>query len=287
LAVTPAPRIEPSGMIGQFLDQRYLLLEMIGEGATGVVYRAHHTASDREVAVKVLRQEHAGRQRAVLRFANEAKIISQLRHPNTVRIYDCNLDDPAMMYIVMELLIGLPLSEVLEDRGAIDYTEAIDICDQVAASLIEAHSFGIVHRDVKPENVFIDRVGDDDIVKVLDFGIAKILHEDTGLTVLGNVVGTPMYISPEQARGEEVDARADIYALGVMIYHMIAGAPPFYGKGPGETIAAHLFDPPPPIKKPIPPQLAVLIERMLEKSPGDRPQSVAFVRAELRRIRAR
>jgi serine/threonine-protein kinase len=155
----------------------------------GVVYRARQTTMDREVAVKILRPELVVLEKAVRRFINEAKAISRLRHPNTLRIFDCRLSPAGPMYIVTELLRGRSLANLIAVLGPMPYPRAVHIADRVAASLAEAHSMGIIHRDIKPENVFIDQIGGRDFIKVLDFGIAKILDGEPGLTTLGNVVG--------------------------------------------------------------------------------------------------
>jgi eukaryotic-like serine/threonine-protein kinase len=278
--------MEPTGverLVGTTLAERYRLLSIVGHGAMGVVFRAHQLGVDREVAIKVLHPRLALDLEAVKRFEKEAKAISALRHPNTLRLYDCERTSAGEVFIVTELLTGRPLSELLEQAGHLGPKRATAIVDQICRSLGEAHAAGIVHRDLKPENVFLDRVGGEEVVKVLDFGIAKMINPQATASTTVGIKGTPRYMSPEQANSEVVDERSDIYSVGVMLYEMIAGRPPFDNKSIMALLHAHIYEQPPPFEESVrvPPNLERLIFDMLAKSPKQRPASVDEVRARL------
>jgi serine/threonine protein kinase len=272
----------PAGLVGIILGGRYEILEVIGEGGIGIVYRARQLTVDRDVAIKILRKQYAHDDLAVRRFENEANAISRLRHPNTLRLYDCQRTPEGDLYLVTELLSGSPLSDVLKKEMRLPIDRAVRTLDEVCRSLAEAHAAGVVHRDLKPANIFVDRIGNEDVVKVLDFGIAKILSGST-ITRAGAVPGTPHYMSPEQATGARVDHRVDIYALGVIFYQMIAGVPPFDAPSVVEILQKHITAPPPRFADAaphvaVPPELERLIGWMLAKAPEDRPQTVDEIR---------
>lgn len=204
---------------------QYELGEKIGRGGMGVVYRAHHLGLRRDVAVKFIHahlMEDADAEEAVNRFLQEAMLVAQIDHPSVVRVFDTGRDDDGRPYIVMELLEGESLKDRLK-RGPIPEAEALNIARQVLSALIEAHKLGIVHRDIKPGNIFLTKNGR---VKLLDFGVAKALG-GARLTSTGGMVGTAEYMSPEQAQGLPVDARSDLYGLGIVVYEMLTGQPPF------------------------------------------------------------
>ena len=275
-------------LAGQVLNGRYQLLEKIGEGGMGSVYRGLQEPVGRKVAVKVLRSDLATDKEVVRRFFNEARVVSRLRHPNTVTLYDFGQSSDGDLYIAMELMTGLSLSSTLEDRQ-LDLPEILEITDQVCQALEEAHDNGIVHRDLKPENIFIDRVGSHHMVKVLDFGIAKVPDAAAHLTRTGTVFGTPQYMSPEQAQAHHVDHRADIYTLGVVLYEMLAGAPPFTSDNPMQVALKHVTAYPEPIidmsrVRPLPKALSALVMDMLEKDPSQRPQTIKEVRTRIIRL---
>ena len=216
------PRNPTDPLVGTVLQGRYRILERVGQGGMGAVYRAVQVNIDRDVAVKVLTPDAAEREHVVRRFENEARIISKLRHPNTLKLIDFGEADDERLFLVAEFLSGQPLDAVLR-QGAIGVGRTLHVMAEAADSLAEAHGQGIVHRDLKPGNLFLERVGDQDVIKVLDFGIAK-LATGTSYTVEGTVFGTPAYMSPELARGESVDSRSDLYSLGVIAYECLCGS---------------------------------------------------------------
>jgi serine/threonine protein kinase len=273
-------------LLGTILGGQYQIEDVIGEGGIGIVYRARQLTVGRHVAIKVLRKQYANDDLAVRRFENEATAISRLRHPNTLRLYDCQRTPDGDLYIVTELLTGSPLSDVLKRELRLPIHRAVRTLDEVCRSLAEAHAAGIVHRDLKPPNIFLDRIGNEDVVKVLDFGIAKILQTSSTITRAGAVPGTPHYMSPEHATASRIDHRADIYSLGVILFQMVAGVPPFEGTAVIDILQKHITDPPPSLKSivpdvDVPPELERLVHWMLAKSPDERPQSVDEIRNHL------
>jgi serine/threonine-protein kinase len=284
-------------LIGTTIDGRYLLHEVIGRGSTGVVFRATRPGVATELALKLLRRDVLADQRTLHRFQREAAIISRLSHPHTLQLYDRGSTKDGGLYIVTQLLTGHTLGQLMAD-GPIDIERALSIVEQICGSLAEAHSLGVVHRDLKPDNVFLIRQRDstEDFVKVLDFGIAKRLLS-ARTTYEGTVVGTPLYMSPEQSMERPVDNRSDLYSLGAMLYHMLAGRPPFDGTGPLEVLLKQATHEPPPMWKrghtPAHPAAAgveALVLCMMQKAQDDRPQdaeTVAKVSRELRRLRGR
>jgi serine/threonine protein kinase len=241
---------------GTILAERYKLTEEIGRGGFGMVYRARQLNMDRDVAIKILPPKFMAVSDVVERFRREARLASRLRHPNTITVHDYGSHEN-LLFIVMELLDGQDLADVLVKQPTLSMERILHIGRQVLKSLNEAHSHQIVHRDLKPENIFLTRVGgEEDFVKVLDFGIAKLAMPDAEqagpgrkLTMSGSTVGTPTYMSPEQAAGEEVDPLSDLYALAVILYETACGKPPFHGDNPVKVMRSHLFDEVPQFKK--------------------------------------
>jgi serine/threonine-protein kinase len=224
--------------VGRKLANRYQITRVIGEGGMGVVYEAHDVQVDRDVAIKVVRSECLSDSKFLTRFRREMEVTTRLRHPSTIRVFEHGEAEDGRPYMVMELLTGESLAERLE-RGRIAEIEALQYARQIAESLSEAHENGIFHRDLKPDNIFIESVGVSTVVKVLDFGIAGGL-DATRLTRAGEVFGTPQYMSPEQCNGLPLDHRTDIYSLGCILYEMIEGKPPFSAESPMATMLKHV-----------------------------------------------
>ena len=281
----PTP-IDADPLLGRTLDERFTLRQLLGRGGMGCVYRALQLSMDREVAVKVLAPEMASSEESVQRFLNEARIASRLRHPNTVMVLDFGQTSDGLLYLAMELLQGRALGDILKSEGALSAERVARIVCQMCDSLEEAHAVGLAHRDLKPDNVFIlEGSGHRDTVKVLDFGIARLDEgRDTRLTAPGTVLGTPIYMSPEQVRGQTADARSDIYSLGVMMFELLTGAAPYERGSAVEVMVMHLTAPVPDVASALPDapaELALLVQSMLSKDPAERPDSVREVREAL------
>ncbi|MCA9550784.1 MAG: protein kinase, partial [Myxococcales bacterium] len=292
MSEAPAPKKRTDKLVGQLLAGKYKILKKIGEGGMGSVYIATQEPIDRKVAVKVLLGKLAEDEIAVKRFEQEARAISKMQHPNTVTIYDfgrTSEDEDDRLYIVMEYLKGQTLTQVLRKDKVLAPARACKVVRQVCASLADAHATGIIHRDLKPDNIFLTEVGGDkDWVKVLDFGVAKLADSEGAgtLTQTGMIFGTPKYMSPEQAEGRPIDYRADIYALGVVLYELLVGRPPFIADTPVGLLLKHISEPPPPFSKVRPdlqidPRLEAITMRALDKRPDARQQMVAELAAEL------
>ena len=267
---------EPS-LVGRELEGKYTITDELGEGGMGSVYLAYQSTMDREVAVKVLKRQFCQNKLAIKRFLREARAASKLAHPNTITVYDFGQSADGLLYMVMEKLNGKPLADILDDEGMLHPERAVHILSQVCDSLAEAHANGITHRDLKPENIFIEpKFGNPEHVKVLDFGIAKMADGDnTQATATGMICGTPSYMSPEQAMGKAIDGRSDIYALGILLYEMLAAERPFDGDTAMEVMLKHLNEPPPPLPDLVrtrsSQELIDILHDMLAKHPGDRP----------------
>lgn len=278
-----APRPSTDPLIGSVIGGRFEVTSKLGAGGMGAVYRAKQQGIDRFVAIKVLLQELTTNETLIRRFTIEALAVSRLKHPNTIQIFDFGKTDGGNLYIAMELLEGETLYARHARQRRLPVRHALRIVGQVAASLAEAHGKGIIHRDLKPENIFLTRVGDDpDFVKVLDFGVAKLRDGDGDgkgtLTQAGSIFGTPRYMSPEQASAQPVDARSDVYALGVILYELVVGHAPFVSDTPLTLLLAHVHDdvPSPSAASPdlaIPLEVEELILTLLEKAPVDRIQT--------------
>jgi hypothetical protein len=282
-------------LIGTVLAERYEIIDRLGVGGMGTVYRAEQRALGRDVAVKVLRRELGRDPDTVARFHREALALSNLRHPNTVAVLDFGQTADGLLFLVMEVLEGEMLSTRLRRDGALPVSEALRITTGMLRSLGEAHRAGIVHRDLKPDNIFLARVDAhadaDELVKVVDFGVAKIRPGandapiDPVATQEGTVFGTPRYMSPEQAQGRTLDGRSDLYAVGVMLFQMLTGSVPFGEDDAVVVMAHHITTPAPRVLDVAPesgihPELDELVARTLKKRPADRPESAeAFLRA--------
>lgn len=265
-------RQEKDRWIGRTIGGRYKILAVIEQGGMGVVYRALQIAIDREVAIKMLRSDIASDSNWVERFQREAQACSALAHPNTIRLYDYGQTTRGDFFMVMELLKGRSLHALINSEAPIAAPRVLRILMQCCASLSEAHSVGIVHRDIKPENIYVESLaGNQDFVKLFDFSIAK--HSNFALTAAGTILGTPEYMSPEQADGVKVDHRSDIYSLGVVAYIMLRGGPLFPFGPPLEILRRHMTEIPAPLPDFVPSPIAKLVLSCLEKNPDDRPSS--------------
>jgi len=277
-------------LIGRVIDGKYAVLERIGSGAMGNIYKAEHKALSKVVALKVLHRHLVREESHVKRFHREARAASRLSHPNCITVLDFGQTEDGWSYIAMEYLPGRDLCRILFEEGPMAPERAAHIIAQVLDALDEAHSNGVIHRDLKPENVMIEKLrSDPDFVKVLDFGIAKIQdfagHQNSSFkTATGMVFGTPEYMSPEQIRGEDLDGRSDLYSLGVLLYQMLSGALPFQGESVLEVATAHLTQQPPPLREKRPDLAASVcgvVARLMSKKREDRYQNAQEARAAL------
>ena len=274
--------------VGTTVDGKYQIESRLGAGGMGTVYKARHLLLGRDVAVKVLRSEMVEDANAAERFRREAQAAARLDHPNAVTIYDFGITPDGNAYLVMELLRGTSLRDVLERDGQLALPRAIAIFAPVCAAIDRAHELGIVHRDIKPDNVMVDERKDGSVgVKVVDFGIALLQDtpSDAGrLTGTGLIVGTANYMSPEHCRGEPLDARSDIYSLGVVLYEMLAGRVPFAAPIVSAVIVAHVNEPPPPLlahRPDLPPPVERVVLDALAKRPDQRPRTAGELASRL------
>ena len=269
---------------GVVFDSRYEILGPLGQGGMGMVYKARDRSLDEVVAIKVLRPDFAQDPRMADRFKSEIRLARRVRHRNVCAIHDYG-EDQGLFYISMEYLEGVDLKHQLRDRGALPAADAYEVSIQIAEGLQAVHDAGIIHRDLKTPNIMRDAGG---VARLMDFGIAKREGDGTR-TATGHIVGTPEYMSPEQAQGHRVDFRSDIYALGIVVYEIFTGRVPFRGETPISTILKHLHDPPPldpPEAESIPPAVRSVLRRCLEKDPADRFPSARDVAEALRGARS-
>jgi len=286
--VQPVPEYQRLQSI-EAAQGRYTIMDKVGQGGWGGVYRAMQHSTQRIVALKILRKDVAEDPAAQRRFHQEARAVSSLKHPNTVTLFDFGKSPDGTLFMAMEYVEGQSVDKVISATGDLPPKRVARIARQVALSLSEAHEHGIIHRDIKPHNVMVTEMGGEkDFVKVLDFGVAKLLSNDVTLTSTGSTFGTPEYMSPEQVQSRDIDHRSDLYSLGIVIYEMLTGAPPFSG-GSALTVAlAHAHKKPPPIErdKEVPKPLRSLVKRLLAKDPNDRPPNAMAVAEELATIEA-
>lgn len=269
--------------VGQTLDNRYRIDKIIGVGGMAVVFRAFDILAGRNVAVKILKDDIARDEVSVKRFINESKAVSMLSHPNIVTIYDVSVRSDAK-YIVMEYIEGITLKNYMLKKGKMETGEILSMIEQVLGALEHAHQKGIVHRDIKPQNIMLLKNG---IVKVTDFGIAKLPNAET-VTVKDSAIGTVFYISPEQASGSKIDARSDIYSLGVMMYEMATGKLPFTADSPVSVALMQINDTARPVREEnpdIPLGLSQIIERAMNKDPELRYQSAGQMLRQVSRLK--
>jgi serine/threonine-protein kinase len=279
-ASAPPPAIPQPG---DTIDGKYLLIGVIGTGGMGIVYEAEHLRLKQRCAIKMLSADMLGKLDILKRFEREARASALLKSVHVTRVTDVATTSQGVPYIVMELLAGHDLDAALEQRGRLPYEEAVDYVLQACAAVAEAHGAGIIHRDLKPGNLFLAQEPDGTVVKVLDFGISKMIEEGSKLTSAGTTMGTALYMSPEQLRSAAtVDERSDIWSLGVILYELLCGEPPFVGSGP-QIAAMIVSEDAQDIARRavIPAGLAAAIARTMQRAPADRFARVADLAAAL------
>jgi serine/threonine protein kinase len=293
LPIAPIQLLTPAGndlLVGAQVGE-YRVLQRIGAGGMGVVYAGEQPLIGKKVAIKVLLPQIAHEDDAIRRFLQEARSANQIGHRNIIDIFSFGTLPDGRQYLVMEFLNGQALDEVIRERAPLQAVEAVHLLDDVASGLAAAHAAGILHRDLKPSNLFVvDQSDGSSYVKILDFGLAKTTErrdETSPSTRYGTVMGTPEYMAPEQARGEDLDHRVDMYAFGVIAFELLTGRLPFQGKSELETISKHLTEAPPEPSSLhfMNRDLELLVLRLLEKDRDRRPASMGVVRSEFRRIR--
>jgi serine/threonine-protein kinase len=259
---------------GQVVADRYAIEKELGKGGMGRVYLAHQRPFDRPVVIKIMHPKYLADDRLRQRFFNEARAASQLSHPNSITVFDFGKTDDDIYFIAMEYVDGVTLRKALSTDGPMPLERAVPIIVQVAQSLGEAHRKGIIHRDLKPENIMLGRPGTaDEFVKVLDFGIAKVLDNQTGITQTGSVFGTPGYMAPEQGRAEEIDQTVDLYSLTCCFYELLTGKMPFGGESALHVMMQHQSDPVPPLPSGFRAGLDAFMTEGLAKTAGGRPKT--------------
>ncbi|HEX5660663.1 MAG TPA: serine/threonine-protein kinase, partial [Polyangiales bacterium] len=272
----------PDPLVGRTIGGRYLICELIGTGGMGAVYRGRHQLVGRDVALKFLAPRYASDASARERFLREARAANRIDHEHIIDITDFGETPDKLVFLVMEYLEGETLAKIIEG-GPLEPQRALGIAWQLATALARAHELDVIHRDIKPDNIFVLQRRGGDFVKLLDFGLAKVLGEHR-LTATGKVFGTPEYLAPEQARGEQLTGQADQYALGCVLYEMLTGVLPFDGPSP-DVVIKHLQtrpDVPSTKRAELSPEIDALCARMLEKSPRDRFTDAFHLADELR-----
>jgi serine/threonine-protein kinase len=280
-----AEAMQAAELVGKIIADRYRVLEALGAGGMGTVYRAEHIHMRKPVAVKVLHRQLTHLPEIVARFEREAIAAARIAHPNVAAATDFGRLPDGACYLVLEYVNGHSLRQELYRAAPFEPERACRIAKQIALALAAAHEAGIVHRDLKPENVMLEDGLDADVVKVLDFGIARIhmpeQPDQPALTRVGTVFGTPEYMSPEQALGQTADGRADIYSLGIIFYEMLTGRTPFADREMVAVLTRHMTETPPPLPFEVDPEIAALVKQMLAKRPSERPQNALEVAARI------
>jgi eukaryotic-like serine/threonine-protein kinase len=278
-----------ASLIGCTIADRYIVESEIGSGALGKVYLARHKVLERKVAIKVLFEDLQGNENSFLRFQREAQAASSLNHPNIVTIFDFGLQDNSYPFLIMDYLQGENLKDIIQKTGKLPLHRAFPILIQTAEALGHAHDHGILHRDIKPDNIILLQSNvRRDLVKIVDFGIAKRINErkNEKLTMDGQVVGTPAFMSPEQILNAPLDARSDIYSFGILAFNLVTGVLPIIGRTPVETMSGHVSNEPMTLAQAcpgvtFPMSLQEILSKMMKKYPDQRHKSMHDVCAEL------
>jgi len=272
---------DPTRWTGRIFAERFRVEAEVGRGSMAVVFRATHLVTEQAVALKVMKEPVDADEPRTRRFLQEIRATARLNHPNTVRVLDAGRSPDGLLWLAMEYLEGESLRQALDREGRFSPARAMHVARQIAGALAEAHSKLLVHRDLKPENILLTSLnGESDFVKVLDFGVAKFLSDQPGeepLTRTGDLLGTPLYLAPEQALERAVDGRSDLYSLGCILVEMLTGAPPFRASTPVAIVMRHIHDPAPRLSErlaDVPPELDALVAGMLAKEPSGRPETM-------------
>lgn len=277
-------------LVGTTLSGKYEIQEVIGHGGMGVVYKARHALMERIVAIKMLQAQLISDSMSVKRFQQESKAASRISHPNVITIYDFGISPNGQPFIVMDYLQGTSLASIIKEEGQVGVERSIRIISQTCDALDHAHKQGVIHRDLKPTNIVLINYDEEkDFVKVVDFGVAKLMNASTEgqrLTQQGEVCGSPVYMSPEQCTGLDLDPRSDIYSMGIVIYETLTGKLPLLGKTMVDTMSKHISEMPPPfsVSRPdlyIPERLEQVIFKALAKDPNDRHQTMEELKMDL------
>ncbi|MCI0489986.1 MAG: serine/threonine protein kinase [Blastocatellia bacterium] len=280
--VPAAPEnIDP--MIGTLIDNKYKVERYIGGGGMGSVYAARHSVINKQVAIKIFTPDPEQDPSLPERFQHEAEASARIRHPNIVPVNDFGQTSDGTLYMVMEYVEGFPLRQLLDKEEKLSPERAVAFGSQICAAIAVAHSANIIHRDLKPENILIEMIDGRETARVFDFGIAK-LKDKQGLTKVGTVLGTPDYMSPEQCSSKEVDARSDIYSLGIILYELLSGQVPFIAPKYQQVLVKHVIEPPRPLdelRPDIPESLVYAVMRALEKEPDLRHQTATELADDL------
>jgi serine/threonine-protein kinase len=288
---TPLVKVMQDPLVGTTLAAKYEIQSVVGHGGMGVVYKARDTNMDRLVAVKMLKAQLISDSMSVKRFHHEGKAASRINHPHVITVHEFGISPSGQPFIVMDFLEGTSLAQVIKDDGQVSVERTVKILMQACDALNHAHRHGVVHRDLKPSNiVLIDYDGQKDFVKVVDFGVAKLItgagQDLQRLTQAGEVCGSPVYMSPEQCQGEELDPRSDIYSMGVVIYESLTGQLPFFGQTMVETMSKHITEMAPPFTEArpdlyIPERLEAVVFKALSKNREERHGSMALLKQDL------
>lgn len=277
-------------MVGRRFIEKYKIIGYLGKGGSCTVWKGVHLLTEQTVAIKILHNEMAVNKLAVRRFQREAKAACKIKHPNVVRVMDFGTTEYSEVYLVMEYVEGRTLRKIIATDSPLSYPRIFGLLLQICGALDAAHRCGIIHRDLKPENIMVTPSVEGEHVCVLDFGIAKMFEhegEETPLTAADSILGTPNYMSPEQARGVELDYRSDIYSLGIVVYELVCGVTPFPKDQPQLTLIRHIRTPPPPLtvhRRDVAPALEALVMSCLQKEPSNRPSTVMHFAQNLRAV---